>query len=83
MRDAMPAQAIDLIQTVLQWVTAPIIAFVVWLHNRVQNHETDIKVLKAQADLLHASHREEMAQIRETTRAIMAKLDSIEQALRK
>jgi len=83
MRDAMPAQAIDLIQTVLQWVTAPIIAFVVWLHNRVQNHETDIKVLKAQADLLHASHREEMAQIRETTRAIMIKLDNIEQALRK
>jgi len=83
MRDEMPAQAIDLIQTVLQWVTAPIIAFVVWLHNRVQNHETDIKVLKAQADLLHASHREEMAQIRETTRAIMIKLDNIEQALRK
>jgi F0F1-type ATP synthase membrane subunit b/b' len=79
----MPAQAIDLIQTVLQWVTAPIIAFVVWLHNRVQNHETDIKVLKAQADLLHAAHREEMQQIRETTRAIMVKLDNIEQALRK
>jgi F0F1-type ATP synthase membrane subunit b/b' len=83
MRDEMPAQAIDLIQTVLQWVTAPIIAFVVWLHNRVQNHETDIKVLKAQAELLHASHKEEMQQIRETTRAIMIKLDNIEQALRK
>jgi hypothetical protein len=83
MRDEMPAQAIDLIQTVLQWVTAPIIAFVVWLHNRVQTHHTDIAVLKANALLLQAAHREEMQQIRETTRAIMIKLDNIEQALRK
>jgi F0F1-type ATP synthase membrane subunit b/b' len=83
MREEMPAQAIDLLQTVLQWVTAPIIAFVVWLHNRVQNHETQIKVLEAQAVLLQAAHKEEMTQIRETTRAIMVKLDNIEQALRK
>ena len=79
----MPAQAIDLIQTVLKWVTAPIIAFVVWLHNRVQTHNTEIAVLKANATMMQAAHREEMQQIRETTRAIMAKLDNIEQALRK
>ena len=79
----MPAQAIDLVQTVLQWVTAPIIAFVVWLHNRVQTHQTEIAVLKANAAILQAAHKEEMMQIRETTRAIMVKLDNIEQALRK
>jgi hypothetical protein len=83
MRDEMPAQAIDLVQTVLQWVTAPIIAFVVWLHNRVQTHQTEIAVLKANAAILQAAHKEEMMQIRETTRAIMVKLDNIEQALRK
>jgi hypothetical protein len=83
MRDDMPAQAIDLVQTILQWVTAPIIAFVVWLHNRVQTHNTEIAVLKANAAIIQNAHKEEMTQIRETTRAIMAKLDSIEQALRK
>lgn len=76
-------QALDIINVVMQWIIAPVAAFV-WLnYQKLQTHATEIAVLKANAVSLQTAHKEEMQQIRETTRAIMAKLDNIEQALRK
>jgi hypothetical protein len=75
--------AIEILNTVMQWVIAPVAAFV-WLnYQKIQTHTTEIAVLKANANSLQQAHTSEMEQIRETSRAIMAKLDSIEIALRK
>lgn len=75
--------ALDFVNTVMQWIVAPVAAFV-WLnYMQLQQHKTDIAVLKANALSLQNAHDREMKEIRETTRAIMAKLDSIEEALRK
>lgn len=76
-------QALDVLNTIMQWIVAPVAAFV-WLnYMQLQQHKTDIAVLKANATSLANAHDREMKEIRETTRAIMAKLDSIEEALRK
>lgn len=76
-------QAIDFLSTIIQWVIAPVAAFV-WLnYQKLQSHSTEIAVLKANAESMQKNHTSEMEQIRETSRAIMAKLESIEVALRK
>jgi len=67
----------------MQWIIAPVAAFVWVLYQRQQNHTTDIAVLKARVDAAKAAHDREIKEIRETTRAIMEKLNSIEEALRK
>lgn len=76
-------QALDVLNTIMQWVVAPVAAFV-WLnYMKIQQHATDIAVLKATTASAQEAHDREIKEIRETSRAIMAKLDSIEQALRK
>jgi hypothetical protein len=76
-------QAFDVLSAIMQWVIAPVAAFV-WLnYMKLQAHATDIAVLKANAVSLQQAHKEEMQHIREAQRAIMSKLDNIEQALRK
>ena len=67
----------------MQWVVAPIAAFVWLLYRTQQKHETAIAVLKAESITARAAHDREIKEIRETTRAIMEKLNSIEKALRK
>lgn len=75
--------ALDFVNTVMQWIVAPVAAFV-WLnYMQLQQHKTDIAVLKANALNLQNAHDREMKEIRETMRAMMVKLDSIEEALRK
>lgn len=73
----------DLINTVMQWVVAPVAAFVFVLHNKVQDHATTIAVLTSKLDANKDSHDREMKEIKETTNKIFAKLDSIEESLRK
>jgi hypothetical protein len=81
---SMPdGQALQVLSTIMQWIIAPIAAFVWVLYQRQQNHTTDIAVLKAQVEASKVAHDREIKEIRETSRAIMAKLDSIEAALRK
>lgn len=76
-------QALDVLNIVMQWIVAPIAAFVWFLYQKQQSHSTDIAVLKATTASAQEAHDREIKEIRETSRAIMAKLDSIEQALRK
>lgn len=73
----------QLAQTILQWVVAPVAGFVWLIYNRQQAHHTDIEVIKANITSAKEAHDREITEIRETSRAIMAKLDSIESALRK
>lgn len=76
-------QAMKVLSAIMQWVVAPVAAFVWVLYQKQQTHNTDIAVLKAETASARLAHDREIKEIRETSRAIMAKLDSIEEALRK
>jgi hypothetical protein len=77
------SEAMQAIEAILQWVVAPIAAFVVLIYRQQQRHDIAIAVLQAEASTARQAHDREIKEIRETSRAIMAKLDSIEEALRK
>lgn len=79
----MEQGSFQLLNSIMQWVVAPVAAFVWVLYQRQQIHTTDIAVLKARIDEAKAAHDREIKEIRETSRAIMEKLNSIEEALRK
>lgn len=76
-------QPLDIIHTIMQWIVAPVAAFVWLIYNQVQNHKTDIAVLKSQTATNKQSHDREMKEIREMHDKIFQKLNSIEEALRK
>lgn len=79
----MDGEALKVLNTLMQWVVMPVCAFV-WLIYRTQTqHGTAIAVLQAESLTARTAHDREIKEIRETTRAIMTKLDSIEEALRK
>lgn len=79
----MESSALDIVDVVLKWVVAPVGAFVWIIYQKQQKHETAIAVLEAATQAATLAHDREIKEIRETSRAIMAKLDSIEAALRK
>lgn len=68
---------------VLKYVVVPVGGFVWMLHNKAQSHSTEIAVLKAKAEATATAHDREFKEMRQTINAIFAKLDSIEQTLRK
>lgn len=76
-------QAMKVLSVLMQWVVAPVAAFVWVIYREQQRHSTSIAVLQAETAGARLAHDREIKEIRETTRAIMAKLDSIEEALRK
>ena len=67
---------------IIQWLIAPVAAFVWMMHVKVSRHDTDIAVLKSQIMSDKLAHDREMKDVKEALRSIAAKLDSIEQALR-
>jgi soluble cytochrome b562 len=73
----------ELLDTVMRWVVAPVAAFVWILHQKTQAHATDIAVIKAQQTSDKQAHDREFKQMREDMRNILNKLDDIEKALRK
>lgn len=79
----MHSDALNILQAIMQWVVAPVALFVWLIYRTQQDHATQLAVLEANAESMKNAHDREMKEIRETTRAIMQKLDSIEEALRK
>lgn len=77
------SEAINLLHALMQWIIAPVAAFVWLIYQKQQTHNTQIAVLQAETSSARLAHDREIKEIRETSRAIMAKLDSIEEALRK
>lgn len=73
----------DMIDLIMKWLVAPVGAFVFMMWTRQQDHHTDIAVLKSETIHDKLSHDREMKEMRETVRQIFAKLDRIEEALRK
>jgi hypothetical protein len=72
----------DMLEAIMKWIVAPVGAFVYLIWSRQQDHHLDIAVLKSQAESNKLSHDREMKEMREVTKAIFAKLDRIEEALR-
>jgi len=66
----------------VQWLAAPVAAFVWMLHVKIGKHETSIAVLQSQIMSDKLAHDREMKDVKDALRSIAAKLDNIEQALR-
>lgn len=73
----------DALNTLMQWVVAPVAAFVWLLHNKTQTNTTDIAVLKAQTAADKEAHDREFKEMKTSFAKVMEKLDNIEQHLRK
>jgi hypothetical protein len=79
----MDGEALRILNSIMQWIVAPIAAFVWLMYLKQNQHNTAIAVLQAETTSAKLAHDREIKEIRETSRQIMAKLDSIEEALRK
>ena len=73
----------DALNTLMQWIVAPVAAFVGLLHNKTQVNTTDIAVLKAQTEANKEAHDREFKEMKTSFAKVMEKLDNIEQYLRK
>lgn len=73
----------ELIEAAMKWIVAPVAAFVLLQYKTQQAHGTDIAVLKAQAIANKEAHDREFKQLQDSFKAVFAKLDDIERALRK
>jgi len=79
----MDGEDLKILNSIMQWIVAPIAAFVWLMYLKQNQHNTAIAVLQAETTSAKLAHDREIKEIRETSRQIMAKLDSIEEALRK
>lgn len=70
-------------KVIIQWVVIPIAGFVWFLHKTQQDHSTKLAVLEAVHEANKVAHDREFKEMRENFKAVFAKLDNIEQALRK
>lgn len=70
-------------KALMQWVVVPVSAFVWLMYKTQQDHATKLAVLAAVHDANKEAHDREFKEMRENFKAVFAKLDNIEQALRK
>lgn len=73
----------ELFNMFIQYVVLPVAGVLGLVYQRQQDHHTKLAVLESRLNSDKQAHDREMAEIRETTNKIFAKLDSIEEALRK
>ena len=79
----MEGEGLKIFNMLMQWIVMPVAAFVWLIYQKQQSHTTSIAVLQAETATAKLAHDREIKEIRETSRAIMEKLNSIEEALRK
>lgn len=73
----------DVLEAVMKWVVAPVAGFVFLQYRTQQSHATEIAVLKAEAAANKLAHDREFKNLQDNFKAVFAKLDDIERALRK
>jgi hypothetical protein len=73
----------DVLNTIMQWIVAPVAGFVWLLHLKTQQNITDIAVIKAQIAATKEASDREFKEVKDSFKAVMEKLDNIEQHLRK
>ena len=73
----------EFIDPIMRWIVAPLIGVVIWLLRKITNLDTEVKILdtklEAQAKASHESHEA----LQGTLTQVLARLDSIDQHLRK
>jgi Tfp pilus assembly protein PilN len=82
-RQAMDENGFQIFGAIMQYIVLPVAGFVWLIFVKQQTHATAIAVLQAESLTAKQAHDREIKEIKDTTRAIFAKLDSIEEALRK
>ena len=73
----------ELIYLIMEWIVAPVTAFVLLVYARVNRHHTEIEVIKATTAANKEAHDKEFKEMRENFKRVFEKLDGIEAALRK
>jgi hypothetical protein len=73
----------EVLNTIMQWIVAPVAGFVFLIYRTQQDHATKLAVLSAVHDANKEAYDREFKEMRENFKTVMAKLDNIEQALRK
>jgi hypothetical protein len=73
----------DVLNVVMQWIVAPVAAFVWLLHSKTQAHTTEIAVIKATQQANKEAHDREFKEMKNSFQKVMDKLDNIETHLRK
>ena len=76
-------EAGEFIKLLMQWVVVPVAGFVWLMHKTQQDHSTKLAVLQAVHEANKEAHDREFKEMRDSFKAVFAKLDNIEQALRK
>lgn len=76
-------EALDFFKVLMQWVVVPVAGFVWLMHKTQQDHSTKLAVLQAVHEANKEAHDREFKEVRESFKTVFAKLDNIEQALRK
>jgi hypothetical protein len=78
-----PTNFLEILRLIIQWGVVPLVGFVWLIHKNQQNHSTDIAVLKAVHEANKEAHDREFKEMRESFKAVLSKLEGIEQHLRK
>jgi hypothetical protein len=73
----------EVLNTIMQWIVAPVAGFVFLIYRTQQDHATKLAVLSAVHDANKEAYDREFKEMRENFKNVMSKLDNIEQALRK
>jgi hypothetical protein len=73
----------EVLKSLVQWVVIPVGGFVWLMYRTQQDHATKLAVLQAVYETNKEAHDREFKEMRENFKAVFAKLESIEQALRK
>jgi hypothetical protein len=76
-------EAFEFFKMLMQWVVVPVAGFVWLMHKTQQDHSTKLAVLQAVHEANKEAHDREFKEMRDSFKAVFAKLDNIEQALRK
>lgn len=73
----------EFFDVIMKYVVVPILGWNWMLHKQQNQHRTDLKVLETQLTAALAAQSASEARLEKRLDAMMAKLDSIEAALRK
>jgi Pyruvate/2-oxoacid:ferredoxin oxidoreductase gamma subunit len=73
----------EVLNTIMQWIVAPVAGFVFLIYRTQQDHATKLAVLSAVHEANKEAYDREFKEMRENFKTVMSKLDNIEQALRK
>lgn len=78
-----PITFLDLLRMIIQWGVVPLVGFVFLIHRAVQGHATRIAVLDALHQANKEAHDREFKEVKDNFKAVLSKLEGIEQHLRK